>query len=171
MSFNVSKNLPLLACLLAFFSMNSSSEIYHWVDAKGRQQFSDSPRESHSSEGYDSRVDHSPSHSLKGYGTFVKSSEKSQTPKELERIAKKIKKDRIKRERLRAKAKRLRVKKNKKREKQLAAAKKRKQACQTAKNKEDAAFRKRTQRQGLSQMRKALSNYEKRREIRREKCS
>jgi hypothetical protein len=90
--------------------------------------------------------------------------------KQLESIAQAFKEDRLKRENERVKQEKVRAKKKKKREKKLALAKKRKLACKKAKTGEDLAFRKRTQRQGLMQMRKALANYEKKRDIRREKC-
>jgi hypothetical protein len=43
-------------------------------------------------------------------------------------------------------------------------------ACQKAQDNQYFAFRKRTQRQDLMSMRKALANYEIKRESRREKC-
>ena len=159
MSFKFTKLVQLIACIISIYSVQISAEIYQWVDSEGRQQFSDSPKEKYSSVGYASSVKSNP---------LVKP--ESKDLKELEDIAKNFKKDRLKREKIRAKENKARVLKNKKREKQLAAAKKRKLACKKAKKKEDLAFRQRTQRKSLTNTRKALSNYEKKRAARIEKC-
>ena len=63
------------------------------------------------------------------------------------------------------------ARKKKKREKRLVAIKKKKLACQDARDKEDLAFRQRTKQQNLDKMRKALANYVKNRENRKNKCS
>lgn len=156
----ISKLLPMLVSFSFLYSPQVLAEIYSWVDSAGRSQFSDWPNEDYSSSGY-----------VQSHKTLpLTYSHNSKSPKELEDIAKQLKSNRLKREKAKARDDKARLKKNKKRKQQLAAAKKRKLACKKARNKEDLAFRSRTQRQGLSQMRKALANYEKKQQIRREKC-
>lgn len=157
------KLLKLISYFLLFFSVQVQSEIYQWVDSQGHIQFSDSPHEEYAAAGY--------SRQLPKAQSLTTSVPASGNPKDLESIAKELKKDRLKRQRLRDKDSKARAKTNKKRQQQLVAAKKRKLACKKARDKEDLAFRQRTQRQGLMKMRKALANYEKKRETRRKNCS
>lgn len=159
MSFQFTRLVQLVVSIISIYSSQSFAEIYQWVDSEGRQQFSDSPKEEYSSVGYASSVK----------SNALRKSD-SKNSKELEDIAKDFKKDRLKREKIREKENKARVLKNKKREKKLAAVKKRKLACKKAKKKEDLAFRQRIQRKSLSNMRKALANYEKKRATRIEKC-
>ncbi|MEH6448672.1 MAG: DUF4124 domain-containing protein [Oleispira sp.] len=160
MSFKFSKFLLLITSFILIHSTQSLADIYQWVDSNGRPQFSDSPTKEYKSSGY----------AQTAKNTLPPTTDKTQNIKDLENIAKEFKQDRLKREKTRVREDKARAKKNKKREKQLALAKKRKQACKAARKKEDLAFRKRTQRQGLVKMRKALANYEKKREARLEKC-
>jgi diphthamide synthase subunit DPH2 len=160
MSFRSSEWLPLITCLAFFYSSQCIAEIYQWVDSQGRVQFSDSSSEEYHSAGYAHSVDKT---------VFSKNSQ-FQTLKDLNNIAKELKKDRLNREKIRAKAKQERMNHNKKRKKQSAAAKKRKRACEKARVQQNIAFRKRTQYQGLIQMRKALVNYERKRDVRQKKC-
>jgi hypothetical protein len=160
MSIKLSKILLITISFVLFYSPQIFAEIYQWIDSEGRPQFSDSPNEEYSSSGYAySHKNNTPSH--------VNS---SKSPKALEGIAIELKNNRLKREQERIKADKAKARKDKKRQKQLAAVKKRKLACKKARNKEDLAFRSRTKRQGLMQMRKALANYEKKQKIRRDKC-
>jgi hypothetical protein len=165
----ISKKYLLMIGVCAFFSVQSLAEIYQWVDSKGRPQFSDSPSEEYKSSGYAQSTNNSSTLDSALTPNTAPSS-RAKSAKQLESIAQAFKEDRLKRENERVKQERVRAAKNKKREKKLALAKKRKLACKKAKTREDLAFRKRTQRQGLMQMRKALANYEKKRDIRREKC-
>lgn len=155
--------LTLLTYFLLVFSIQAQSEIYQWVDAEGRIQFSDNPIKKYNSTGY---VQKSSSNS-----SVTASESYSERSKNLEEIAKVLKKDRLKRENNRKNEAKARAKKNKKQKKQLAAIKKKKLACKKAREKEDLAFRKRTKSQRLAKMRKALANYEKKRETRRKKCN
>jgi hypothetical protein len=160
MSFNL---LRLATYFLLVFSLQVQSEIYQWVDSKGRIQFSDNPNKKYNSTGYAQK-----SSSDSSVTATESYSERSEN---LEEIAKSLKKDRIKREAIRKNEVKARAKKNKKRKKLLAAIKKKKLACKNARKKEDLAFRKRTKSQSLAKMRKALANYEKKRETRRKKCN
>ncbi|MGK0474898.1 MAG: hypothetical protein ACJAYV_000546 [Oleispira sp.] len=157
----LSKVLSLTACWAFLYSPHSSSEIYQWVDSQGRLQFSDSPEKIYGSSGY-AHSDNSNASSS--------STPKYEELKNLKGIAKELERDRLKRATIRDEEDKAWVKKNKKRKKRLAAIKKNKLACQKAQDNEDLAFRKRTQRQGLMQMRKALANYEIKRELRRKNC-
>lgn len=159
-SCTLSKFIPIIISLIIFYSPQGLAEIYQWVDSEGRHQFSDSPNKKYTTSGYAQSHENNNSSPINN----------SKIPKDLERIALKLKNSRLKREQDRAKEDKARAKKDKKRKKQLAVAKKRKLACKNARDKEDLAFRSRTQRQGLTQMRKALANYEKKQKIRREKC-
>jgi hypothetical protein len=160
MSFKLNEWLPLIICLAFFYSSQCIAEIYQWVDSQGRVQFSDSSSEEYHSAGY--------AHSANK--TVSSKTSQSQTHEDLKNIAKELKKDRLNREKKQAKEKQDRINDNKKRKKQLAAVKNRKRACEKARVQQNIAFRKRTQHQGLMQMRKALANYERKREVRQKKC-
>ncbi len=141
--------------IILFGQVNvASAEIYKRIDSKGRSHYSDSSVANYRSAGYQKSVKVS----------------SRQNSNKLENIAKRLKKDRLKRESERTKSLSVRKKKQKKQKKLLAAADKRKKACSIARQKEDRAFRQRTQRQSLTNMRKALANYEQKREIRQVKC-
>jgi hypothetical protein len=160
MSFKLFKVLSLIVCWAFLYSPHSSSEIYQWVDSQGRLQFSDRPEVINGSSGYAHSANNSASSSTPQY----------KKPKDLQGIAEKLKRDRLKREAIRNKENKARVKKNKKRKNRLAAIEKKKLICQKAQANEYIAFKKRTQHQGLMAMRKALANYEIKRESRRKKC-
>jgi hypothetical protein len=160
MSFKLFNVLSLIICWACLYSPHSSSEIYQWVDSQGRLQFSDGANKTNGSSGYAHSANNSASSSTSKY----------KNPKDLSAIAEKLKRDRLKREILRDKEAKARVKKNKKRKKRLAVIEKKTLACQKAQANEHLAFRKRTQRQGLIRMRKALANYEIKRESRLKKC-
>ena len=136
------------------------AEIFKWVDNQGRVQFSDVPNTKAASQPLKQQ-------------THVTDHKKivNKEPKDLNGIAQQMKKERLARDKAKKKRAKTRKIKLKKHQKQLAAAKKKQLACKKAKQKEDVAFRKRTQQQGLLQMRKALANYEKKRAARRKKCS
>jgi hypothetical protein len=153
MSFKLFKVLSLIVCWAFLYSPHSSSEIYQWVDSQGRLQFSDRPEVINGSSGYAHSANNSASSSTPQY----------KKPKDLQGIAEKLKRDRLKREAIRNKE-------NKKRKNRLAAIEKKKLICQKAQANEYLAFKKRTQHQGLMAMRKALANYEIKRESRRKKC-
>jgi hypothetical protein len=157
--------LKLVGFIILFYSLYAQGEIYQWVDSQGRTQFSDSPNEKYDAAGYARQQTREQHATTSGYDTDISSS------KNLDEIAKELKQDRLKRKKLRDKESKARAKKNKQRKKQLAAAKKKKMACKIARDKEDLAFRQRSQRQGLVKMRKALANYEKKSDIRRKKCN
>lgn len=160
MSFKLYKVLSLIVCWVCLYSPHSSSEIYQWVDSQGRLQFSDRANKRNGSSGYAHSVSNSASSSIPKY----------KTSKDLSAIAKKLKRDRLKREAIRNKENKARVKKNKKRKNRLAAIEKKKLICQKAQANEYIAFKKRTQHQGLMAMRKALANYEIKRKSRLKKC-
>jgi hypothetical protein len=164
MSFKLCKVLSLIVCWAFLYSPHSASEIYRWVDSQGRLQFSDRPDIRNGSSGYAHSANNSAS------ANTPSSTSKYKTSKDLNGIAEKLKRDRLKRESIRGKKVKARAKKNIKRKKRLAAIEKRKLACQKAQDNQYFAFRKRTQRQDLMSMRKALANYEIKRESRREKC-
>lgn len=136
------------------------AEIFKWVDNQGRVQFSDVPNTKAASQPLKQQ-------------THVTDHKKisNKEPKDLNGIAQQMKNERLAREKAKKKREKTRKIKLKKHQKQLAAAKKKQLACKKAKQKEDVAFRKRTQQQGLLKMRKALANYEKKRAARRKKCS
>jgi hypothetical protein len=162
--------LSYLFVLTLLWSSYGQAEIYQWLDSNGRLQFSDTPPASFSNSPSNSpAATHVPSTDISEIENSSVSSAKR--TENLQRIAKKLKKDRLKREKVRAKELRSRAKKDKKRKKKLAAAKKRKAACKKARTAEDLAFRQRTKRHGLNKMRKALANYEKKRQARQNKCS
>jgi hypothetical protein len=160
MSFKLYKVLSLIVCWVCLYSPHSSSEIYQWVDSQGRLQFSDRANKRNGSSGYAHSVSNSASSSIPKY----------KTSKDLSAIAKKLKRDRLKREIIRDKEAEARVTNNKKRRDRLATIEKKTLACQKAQANEHLAFRKRTQRQGLIPMRKALANYEIKRKSRLKKC-
>jgi hypothetical protein len=162
--FKLFKVLSLIVCWAFLYSPRSSGEIYQWLDSQGRQQFSDRPDIKNGSSGYA----HSANNSASSNTPF--STPKYKTSKDLNGIAEKLKRDRLKREAIRDKEDKAWVKKNINRKKRLAVIEKKKLACQKAQANEYLAFRKRTQYQGLMPMRKALANYEIKRESRREKC-
>ncbi len=148
-----------IALFILFYGLSAqvatvSAEIYKRVDAQGRTHFSDSSLTSYKSVGYQQ----------------VSTSSSKQNSDALEKVAKRLKKNRLKREGERKRSLSKRKQKHKKQLKLLAAANKRKKACSVARQKEDKAFRQRTQRQSLTKMRKALANYEKKRELRQVKC-
>jgi hypothetical protein len=143
----------MLTTTLLLASFMTQAEIYRHTDERGRQYFSDSPQGNYQSSGYSS---------VKGQKLDYKA---------LDQTAKRLKKDRLQRELERKKALAKSNKQRKKQQKLLAAAEKRKKACYLARKKEVAAFRKRTKRQSLNQMRNALSNYERKHEARIAKCS
>lgn len=146
-------------CLV--FSASTYSEIYRSVDSQGRVYFSDRPMQQYDRAGY--------SHSSSDLTPDVSSSARSS--KDLNEIAKKLRADRLERKKIRDKESKIKNAKDKNQKKKIAAAKRKKRACKKAREKEDIAFRKRTQRQSLVNMRKALDNYNKKREIRRVKCN
>jgi hypothetical protein len=155
----------IILYLLLTISHLAHAEVFRWVDTQGRVQFSDVPNTK-------SANIKAASQALKAKTDAVDHKKISnKEPKDLKAIAHKMKKERLAREKAKKKRDKNRQVKLKKHQKQLAAAKKKKLACKKAKEKEDLAFRKRTQQQGLLKMRKALANYEKKREARRKKCS
>ncbi|MGK0249402.1 MAG: hypothetical protein ACI910_002144 [Oleispira sp.] len=160
MLFKLFKVLSLIVYWAFLYSPHSSSEIYQWVDSQGRPQFSDRPDKIKGSSGYAHSVNNTASSSTAEY----------KKSKDLNAIAEKLKIERLKREIIRDKEAKARVKKNKKRKKRLVAIENKTLVCQKAQANESLAFRKRTQRQGLMKMRKALANYEIKRETRRKKC-
>jgi hypothetical protein len=160
MSFKLFEVLSLIVCWAFLYSPQSSSEIYQWVDSQGRLHFSDRPEIINGSSGYVHSANNSASSSTPQY----------KKSKDLQGIAEKLKRDRLKREAIRDKENKARVKKNKQRKNRLAAINKKKLICQKAQANEHLAFRKRTQHQGLMPMRKALANYEIKRKFRQEKC-
>jgi hypothetical protein len=143
------------------YSPYSLSEIYQRIDSQGRLHFSDSPEKKYDSSGYA----HSNNNSASALTT-----PKYKKLKDLKNIAKKLERDRLKRATVQNKKDEAWLSKNKKRKSRLIAIKKNKLACKKAQDNEYLAFRKRTKRQGLMQMRKALANYEIKRESRRKKC-
>lgn len=165
--------IQLKGIILSLFLMNSQlthAEVFRWVDNQGRVQFSDIPNLVKKNDNLpNTKTVSQPSNQGADVIGHKKISHKE--PKDLNAIAKKMKKERLMREKAKKKREKKRKAKLKKHQKQLAAAKKKKLACKKAKENEDLAFRKRTQQQGLLKMRKALANYEKKREARRKKCS
>ena len=146
-------SLPIL-----LLSGLATAEIYRWVDEKGRVQFSDSPDPNYHSQALTSRVNTAhTAHSI----TDIKS---------LQRTAKKLKQERLKRERQAKKMFQLKRQKRLKNEKIIAKKKKKKLACDKARKKENLAFRQRTKSRNLTAMRKALERYEKKKVIRIKKC-
>ena len=167
--------IQLKGIILSLFLMNSQlthAEVFRLVDKQGRVQFSDIPnleKKTKNDNLPNTKTVSQPSNQYADVIGHKKISNKE--PKDLNAIAKKMKKERLVREKSKKKREKNRKAKLKKHQKQLAAAKKKKLACKKAKENEDLAFRKRTQQQGLLKMRKALANYEKKREARRKKCS
>lgn len=155
----------LILYLLLMISHLAHAEIYRWVNSHGRVEFSDVPNTKAVNTKTANQV-----LKVKTDGVDQKKISNKQ-PKDLKAIARKMKKERLAREKVKKKRERNRQIKLKKHKKQLVAAKKKKLACKKAKEKEDLAFRKRTQQQGLLSMRKALANYEKKRKTRLKKCS
>ncbi|MBL4797655.1 MAG: DUF4124 domain-containing protein [Oleispira sp.] len=151
--------------LVLFFSLpilllsdSATAEIYRWVDEKGRVQFSDSPDPNYHSQALTSRVNTTnTAHSI----TDIKS---------LQRTAKQLKRERLKREGQAKKIFQIRRQKRLKNEKIIAKKKKKKRACDNAQKKESLAFRQRSKSRNLTAMRKALEQYEKKRMIRINKC-
>jgi hypothetical protein len=167
MSFKLFNVLSLIVCWGFLYSPHSSGEIYQWLDSQGRLQFSDRPDIRTGSSGYAHSANNSASASTSKYKN---STPKSKASKDLNGIAEKLKKDRLKREAIRDTEDKAWVKKNNKRKKRLAVIEKKKLVCLKAQANQYLAFKKRTQRQGLMAMRKALANYEIKRKFRREKC-
>lgn len=132
----------------------ATAEIYRWVDEKGRVQFSDSPDPN-----YHSRV-----------LTSKASTTNTTDIKQLQRTAKKLKQERLRRERETKKTFQVNRQKRLNNEKIIAKIKKKKLACYNAKKKENLAFRQRSKSRNLAAMRKALDRYEKKRVIRINKC-
>jgi hypothetical protein len=161
------KVLSLIVCWASLYSPHSASDIYQWIDSEGFLQFSDSPDKRNGSSVYAHSANNSASSSTPQYQD---SAPKYKVSKDLQVIAEKLKRDRLKRGIIRDKEKKSWVEKNKKRIQRLAVIEKKKLVCQQAQANEYLAFKKRTQRQGLIPMRKALANYEIKQESRREKC-
>lgn len=141
-----------------FLSELATAEIYRWVDEKGRVQFSDSPDPNYHSQALTSKAN------------TTNTAHRISDIKLLQRTAKKLKQERLKRE---GQAKILfQVKRQKrlKNEKIIAKKKKRKLACNNAQKKENLAFRQRSKSRNLTAMRKALERYEKKKVIRIKKC-
>lgn len=147
----------LVSMLLLSSAETSHGEVYQRTDADGRVYFSDSPLAGYRSYGYQIPRNNKNS-SIKVDHTA------------LEKIAKDLKKDRLQRERARKKALASGLKKRRKQKKLMAVAEKRKQFCRTARKNEDLAFRKRAQGKNLNQLRSALANYEKKRDLRKARC-
>ena len=131
------------------------ADIYRWVDEKGRVQFSDSPNPNYGSQALVNKID-----SL-GNTTDIK---------QLQKSAKLLKQQRLKRESDAKKVLQSKRKQRLKNEKRIASKKRKKQACDNAKKNENLAFRQRSKSRNLSAMRKALARYEKKRMIRINKC-
>lgn len=143
------------------------AEVYKNIDAQGRVYFSDRPiksSQSHSAQDYSAQ-----GYSAQGYS---EKANPAQAPdnSQLEKIANKLKAQRLKRQAQRDKKLKKAIKKQKQQQKKLAAAKKKKKACALARKKEDKAFRQRSQANNLSQAESALARYEKQRDIRATKC-
>ena len=160
----------LILYLLLMISHLAHAEIYRWVNSHGRVEFSDVPNTKAVTTKAVNTKTANQALKVKTDGVDQKKISNKQ-PKDLKAIARKMKKERLAREKVKKKRERNRQIKLKKHKKQLVAAKKKKLACKKAKEKEDLAFRKRTQQQGLLSMRKALANYEKKRKTRLKKCS
>ncbi|NRA25610.1 MAG: DUF4124 domain-containing protein [Oleispira sp.] len=162
-------SLSAVLVFILFWTGPSQAEIYQWLDTKGRIQFSDTLPRSLNSSLHPSADGYIPSttyiHKKKTNPTSV-----AKRVKDLENIATELKKDRLKREKIRVNELGEKARKNKIRKQQLALAKKRQLACDQARVKENLAFRQRTQRHSLSNMGKALANYERKRQALREKC-
>lgn len=148
----------VLTLSLVSFVMSAYGEVYQRTDAKGRMHFSDSPLTSYQASGYG-----------KAHASIQTKIKKSDH-KALANVAKRLKKDRLQREAKRKQVLKKSYQKRKKQQKILAIAKQRKTLCRLARKKEDLAFRKRGQGQNLTQMRNALANYEKKRDIRKLRC-
>ena len=140
---------------LTFIPSLATAEVYRWVDDKGRVQFSDSPN---------------PNYHSQAFANTPGSVNPSTDVQSLQKKAKQLKKDRLKRERGAAKVLKAKRQKRLKNEKRIAKIKKQKQACDIARKKENLAFRQRTKSRNLTAMRKALERYEKKRMIRIKRC-
>ncbi|OUS40029.1 hypothetical protein A9R00_08100 [Oleispira antarctica] len=138
-----------------FFPVVVHADIYRWVDEKGRVQFSDSPNPNYGSQALVGKI-----------ATPAKATDITQ----LQKTAKQLKRQRLKRE---SDAEKLFKDKRKKRlnnEKRIAKKKRKKEACDNARKKENLAFRQRSKSRNLTAMRKALDRYKKKRMIRINKC-
>ena len=140
---------------ILLLSLAVRADIYRWVDEKGRVQFSDSPNPNYGSQALVSKTD------TLGNTTDIKL---------LQKAAKQLKQQRLKRESDTKKIAQSNRKKRLKNEKRIASKKKKKQACDNARKKENLAFRQRGKSRSLTAMRKALDRYEKKRMIRINKC-
>lgn len=140
---------------LIFISSLSTAEIYRWVDDKGRIQFSDSPN---------------PNYNSQALANTSGSPEPVLDVSSLQRTARQLKQDRLKREKAAKKLAKAKRQKRLRNEKIIAKKKKKKQACDNAQKKENLAFRQRTKSRNLTAMRKALERYEKKRMIRIKRC-
>lgn len=167
-------SMALIAALnaLSIILRPAFSEVYQYVDAHGQVHFSDSPKSHSPVTVYQINGYQTNGYQANGYKVDEGDSSDIKTvdPKELEKIAKRLKKQRIQREsKRRAVAKQI-SKKHKIMKKAAAAKKEKERACQLARNNETAAFRKRAQGKNLKQMESALSNYEKKQQQRKKKC-
>jgi hypothetical protein len=140
---------------LIFSSGSAAAQIYRWVDDSGRVQFSDSPDPN-----YHSQVLTSTAHSVRP----------SIDVKLLQKKAKRLKQNRLKRESAAAKIFNAKRQKRLRNEKKIVKKKKQMQACYSAREKENLAFRQRSKSRNLTAMRKALGRYEKKKMIRINKC-
>ncbi len=140
---------------ILLFPLAVRAEIYRWVDEKGRVQFSDSLNPNYGSQALVSKAGST------GNTTDIK---------QLQKTAKQLKQQRLKREGDTKKLLKSRRKKQLNNEKRIAKKKRKKDACDNARKKENLAFRQRSKSKNLTAMRKALDRYEKKRVIRINKC-
>jgi hypothetical protein len=152
----IKKYLALFFSLqLIIFSSSASAEIYRWVDAHGRVQFSDNPDPNYNSQALVNTASSVSSH--------------IDIPL-LQKKAQQLKQERLKRKRDTEKLFKNKRQKRLRNEKMIAKKKKKKQVCDNAQKKENLAFRQRSKSRSLDAMRKALARYEKKKVIRIKKC-
>ena len=167
-------SMALIAALntLALTRYSAYAEVYKYVDAHGQVHFSDSPKSNYPASVYQMNGHPASGYQTNGHkaGEGDRSDIETVNPKELEKIAKRLKKQRLQRESKRRAVAKKASKKHKRIKKAAAAKKEREKACQLARNKETAAFRKRGKGKNLKQMESALANYEKKQQQRKKKC-
>lgn len=165
----------MLLGLCLILPMSVSAEIYQYIDEHGLVHFSDQPPAGITS-GLNHGLNNGVTNGLLSNDSRLnktdnqKSTESINDPAALEKIAKELRSNRVQREKQRAKAAKTHAKRRQKQKKAAKAKQQKKKACQLARKKEEAAFRNRTNKKNLKQMESALASYEKKRDLRKQKC-
>lgn len=144
------------------------AEVYKYVDTNGQVHFSDKPLGGLSLDSILVVGDSKKSEKLEAKSQSL--SKQVNDPAALESIATELKANRVQREKKRIRRAKIKSKRWKAQKKAAKDKKQKKKACQIARKQEESAFRNRTKKKNLKQMEGALVQYEKKRNLRKQKC-